>query len=126
MSWGNKVLDSLCVIIYENITKIFVDDVTFYDKLLKRVKLQTQADAFPLYPKVTELRSDIYILFQNFAMLNVSINTSSQYFSCLLKNALCLPATKLKQYWKKKKKEKNKTKQNQTKKTGDFNPHLDN
>ena len=79
---------------------------------------------------VTELRSDIYILFQNFAMLNVSINTSSQYFSCLLKNVLCLPATKLKQYWKKKKKGKkqNKTKQNNDnkKKTGDFNPHLDN
>ena len=62
---------------------------------------------------IPKLRSDIYILFQNFAMLNVSINTSSQYFSCLLKNVLCLPATKLKQYWKKEKRKKqNKTKQN--------------
>ena len=54
MSGGNKVLDSLCLImliINETITKIFVDDVTFHDKLLKRVKLQTWADVFQFYSR---------------------------------------------------------------------------
>lgn len=52
MSGGNKVLESLCLIMLI-INEIFVDDVTFYDKKAseKGQTSNTRADVFQFYSR---------------------------------------------------------------------------